>query len=87
MSRRRDVLRTARRRATAQRNTLYDGLFRVPTFAEVLDLRARLSRDLGRRIGVYPETKHPTYLRAAAGGAPGHSVRSSEQCSVQATAM
>src|ERR1043165_7757704 len=25
-----------------QRNTLYDGLFQVPTFQEVLDLRARL---------------------------------------------
>jgi glycerophosphoryl diester phosphodiesterase len=48
-----------------QHNTLYNGLFQVPTFAEVLALRARLSRELGRRIGVYPETKHPTYLRSA----------------------
>ncbi|MGC9664989.1 glycerophosphodiester phosphodiesterase [Planosporangium sp. 12N6] len=46
-----------------QRNTLYNGLFEVPTFAEVLDLRARLSTELGREIGVYPETKHPTYFR------------------------
>src|SRR5262245_34663232 len=47
-----------------QRNTLYNGLFQVPTFQEVLDLRARLSRELGREIGVYPETKHPTYFRS-----------------------
>jgi glycerophosphoryl diester phosphodiesterase len=33
----------------------------VPTFQQVLDLRARLSRELGRPVGVYPETKHPTY--------------------------
>ncbi|HEU5155731.1 MAG TPA: glycerophosphodiester phosphodiesterase [Streptosporangiaceae bacterium] len=46
-----------------QRNTLYNGLFEIPTFQEVLDLRARLSTELGRRIGVYPETKHPTYFR------------------------
>ncbi len=46
------------------RNTLYNGLFAVPTFQEVLDLRARLSRELGREIGVFPETKHPTYFRA-----------------------
>ncbi|WP_199516905.1 glycerophosphodiester phosphodiesterase [Nucisporomicrobium flavum] len=46
-----------------QHNTLYDGLFRVPTFQEVLDLRKRLSRELDREIGVYPETKHPTYFR------------------------
>jgi glycerophosphoryl diester phosphodiesterase len=44
-----------------QRNTVYDGLYEVPTFQEVLDLRKRLSRELGRAIGVYPETKHPTY--------------------------
>jgi len=31
-----------------------------------LSLRARLSRELGREIGVYPETKHPTYFRATA---------------------
>ena len=47
-----------------QDNTLYDGLFQVPTFAEVLALRARLSRELRRTIGVYPETKHPSYFRS-----------------------
>jgi glycerophosphoryl diester phosphodiesterase len=45
-------------------NTLYNGLFAVPTLQEVLTLRARLSRELGREIGVFPETKHPTYFRA-----------------------
>jgi glycerophosphoryl diester phosphodiesterase len=47
-----------------QENTMYDGLWQVPTFAEVLALRARLSKELGRTIGVYPETKHPTYFRS-----------------------
>ena len=47
-----------------QENTLYDGRFEVPTFDEVLALRARLSKELHREIGVYPETKHPTYFRA-----------------------
>lgn len=46
-----------------QRNTLYNGLFEVPTFQEVLNLRVRLQRELNRTIGVYPETKHPTYFR------------------------
>jgi glycerophosphoryl diester phosphodiesterase len=49
--------------AVRQENTIYNGLFEVPTLQEVLDLRARLSRELGREIGVYPETKHPTYFR------------------------
>lgn len=48
--------------AVRQENTMYDGRFPVPTFEEVLALRARLSRELGRTIGVYPETKHPTYF-------------------------
>lgn len=50
--------------ALRQHNTVYDGLFEIPTFEEVLKLREQLSRDLGRQIGVYPETKHPTYFRA-----------------------
>ena len=45
-----------------QHNTLYDGRFQIPTLQQVLDLRARLSRELHRTIGVYPETKHPTYF-------------------------
>jgi glycerophosphoryl diester phosphodiesterase len=35
----------------------------VPTLQEVIDLSRRLSRELGRTIGIYPETKHPTYFR------------------------
>ncbi len=43
-------------------NTQFDGLYPVPTLDEVVDL-ARHSRTAdGRRIGVYPETKHPTYF-------------------------
>jgi len=45
-------------------NTAYDGQLEIPTFQEVLDLRERLSRKLRRPLGVYPETKHPTYFRS-----------------------
>lgn len=45
-----------------EENTLYDHLYQVPTFEEVLELREELSRELGREIGVYPETKHPSYF-------------------------
>ena len=48
-----------------EENTLYDGLYQVPTLDEVLELRKRLSRELDREIGVYIETKHPTYFDAA----------------------
>lgn len=43
-------------------NALYDGDFRVPSLQEILDLAARFSTP-HRQIGVYPETKHPTYFR------------------------
>ena len=43
-------------------NTRYDGMYEVPTFDEVLDLVERESRRRGEVIGVYPETKHPTYF-------------------------
>jgi glycerophosphoryl diester phosphodiesterase len=46
-----------------QRNTLYDGRYQVPTFQEIIDLVKRLSKELHRQIGIYPETKHPTYFR------------------------
>jgi glycerophosphoryl diester phosphodiesterase len=49
--------------AVRQHNTLYNGRSPVPTFQELLDLRSRLSRELGRDLGVFPETKHPTYFR------------------------
>jgi glycerophosphoryl diester phosphodiesterase len=39
----------------------FNGKFEIPTLEEVLDLRDRMSRKLHRQIGVYPETKHPTY--------------------------
>jgi glycerophosphoryl diester phosphodiesterase len=54
---------TERIPAVRQQNTVYDGYFEVPTFQELLDLRKRLSHELGRDLGVFPETKHPTFFR------------------------
>ncbi|MBW8876598.1 MAG: glycerophosphodiester phosphodiesterase [Acidobacteria bacterium] len=42
----------------------HDGRFKVATLEEVLDLAVRKSLEMGRTIGVYPETKHPTYFRS-----------------------
>ncbi|MEU8676363.1 glycerophosphodiester phosphodiesterase family protein [Streptomyces sp. NPDC048560] len=46
------------------RNTVFDGREQVMTFQEVIDLARALSREHGRRIAVFPETKHPTYFRS-----------------------
>ena len=54
-------------------NTRFDGQFEIPTFEEILSLvhgveeqRDTHARQLGKpapkHIGVYPETKHPTYF-------------------------
>lgn len=45
-----------------QHNTIFNGRYKIPTFQEVIDLSKRLSRELHRPIGIYPETKHPTYF-------------------------
>ena len=37
-------------------NTVFDGLYQVPTLQEVIDLAGRAG------VGIYPETKHPTYF-------------------------
>jgi glycerophosphoryl diester phosphodiesterase len=44
-----------------ERSQRYNGKFKIPTFEEILDLVERKERQLHRTIGVYPETKHPTY--------------------------
>ena len=45
-------------------NMAYDGQFEVPTFDEILALAKAESAATGRTIGVYPETKHPSYFTA-----------------------
>jgi glycerophosphoryl diester phosphodiesterase len=48
--------------ALRQESTLFDGRYLVPTLQEVLDLAKAQSKATKRRIGVAPETKHPTYF-------------------------
>lgn len=48
-----------------EHNTRFNGRYGIPTFQELLDLRARLSGELHRELGVYPETKHPTFFAHA----------------------
>lgn len=53
----------ARERIARERphNTRYDDRYEIPTLQEVIDLAQRKSAALGRPIGIYPETKHPSY--------------------------
>lgn len=44
------------------RDRSFNGLFEIPTLPEIIDLAKRKSAEIGRDIGIYPETKHPTYF-------------------------
>ncbi|SFM27358.1 glycerophosphodiester phosphodiesterase [Variovorax sp. OV329] len=45
-------------------NVAYDDQFEVPTLDEILQLVQDESGRRGRVIGIYPETKHPTYFKS-----------------------
>jgi glycerophosphoryl diester phosphodiesterase len=44
-------------------NARFDGQYDVPTLAEVIALAKAANIRTGRSIGIYPETKHPSYFR------------------------
>ncbi len=43
-------------------NTKFDGQFEIPTLGEIIALAKDASAKTGRTIGIYPETKHPSYF-------------------------
>ncbi len=43
-------------------NARYNGLYQVPTFEEIVELVKAKEAELGKRIGLYPELKHPNFL-------------------------
>jgi glycerophosphoryl diester phosphodiesterase len=47
-----------RLRAIRPDGAAFDGRYRIPTFQQVIDLAKR------RHVGIYPETKHPSYFRS-----------------------
>lgn len=59
-------LRTLRARerlpAIRPANARFDRLYQIPTFEEIVALVKAKEAETGRRIGIYPELKHPTML-------------------------
>ncbi len=47
------------------RDQSFNGQYQIPTLQEVIDLATQRSAETGRAIGIYPETKHPSFFRAA----------------------
>lgn len=56
-----EIKRLRRVQDFAERPQQFNGSFEVPTLEEVIALAKRKSAEKARTIGVYPETKHPTY--------------------------
>ncbi|WP_187640201.1 glycerophosphodiester phosphodiesterase [Bosea sp. F3-2] len=52
------------KQAFADRDQSHNGKYQIPAFQEVIDLAKAESARTGRTIGIYPETKHPTYHAA-----------------------
>lgn len=48
-------------------NARFDGLYQVPTLAEIVKLVRAKEAATGRRFGLYPELKHPEFLLQNAG--------------------
>lgn len=46
------------------RSQKHNGLYKVPTLEEVLELANEKTRERGKAVGVYIETKHPTYFKS-----------------------
>ncbi len=54
----------AKERIPRLRGTAHDGQYEIPTFAEILDLLAAANKGRDHPVGVYLETKHPSYFAA-----------------------
>ncbi|QWC57235.1 glycerophosphodiester phosphodiesterase [Erythrobacter sp. 3-20A1M] len=48
-------------------NARFDGLYPIPTFAQIVKLVRAKEAETGRKIGLYPELKHPQFLLQDAG--------------------
>jgi glycerophosphoryl diester phosphodiesterase len=56
-----EIRRLRAKQAMAERDQSSNGKFQIPMLQEVIDLAKAKSAQLGRVVGVYPETKHPTF--------------------------
>jgi len=63
---RNDIFAQERLRDLRTANNAFNDQYRIPTLREVIDLAKAKSSELGRTIGIYPETKHPTYFQGVA---------------------
>ncbi|WP_299402242.1 alkaline phosphatase [Acaryochloris sp. IP29b_bin.148] len=44
------------------RSQAFNGAFEIPTFKEIIELVQEVEAQTGKAVGIYPETKHPTFF-------------------------
>lgn len=49
------------KQASSERDQSFNGKYLIPTLREIIDLARAESTRLNRTVGIYPETKHPTF--------------------------
>ena len=59
------TLRAKQSRST--RSSAFDGLYEIPTLAEVINLAQTEGAKVGRSVGIYPEIKHSTFHKGLFG--------------------
>jgi glycerophosphoryl diester phosphodiesterase len=59
-----EIKKLQAKQAFAERPQQYNNQYAIVTFEEVIALTKRKSKELGRTIGIYPETKHPSFHEA-----------------------
>jgi len=47
-----------------ERTTLFNGVFQVPTFTDIMAMAQAQYNASGRLVGIYPELKHPSFFNA-----------------------
>jgi glycerophosphoryl diester phosphodiesterase len=45
----------------SNRTQAFNSQFQIPTLDEIIDLVQKAEKDTGKKVGIYPETKHPTF--------------------------
>jgi len=61
-----EIKKLRARQAIAMRDQSFNGQFEIPTFDDIIALVKKESERTARTIGIYPETKHPTFHRESA---------------------
>jgi glycerophosphoryl diester phosphodiesterase len=59
-----EIKRLRVKQRLTSRDQFYNGIFTIPTFHEVLSLLQTMNKELNLNVGIYPETKHPTYFES-----------------------